>query len=108
MLSAVNIEYFLHCYNWHCVWKRQSIHSGRIIYRLLIVEKLSNGREIISLLYDTSFFFQIALFLFIGLVVGYTTQRKNNMLKEQKLKMVEIEDEYNFLMEFIGSERSKG
>lgn len=66
---------------------RQSIIAVGLSVGLLVVEKLLEGREIVSLLYDTSFYFQFALFLFVGLVVGYFTHRKNDMLKEQKSKM---------------------
>lgn len=76
---------------------RQSIIAVGLSVWLLIVEKLMEGREMVSLLYDTSFFFQLALFLFVGLVVGYSTQRKNNMLREQKAKREELESRYEFL-----------
>lgn len=76
---------------------RQSVIAVGLSVGLLVMEKLMEGREIVSLLYDTSFFFQIALFLFVGLVVGYSIQRKNNMLKEQKVKMDELNNRYEFL-----------
>ncbi|TQR21202.1 NAD-dependent epimerase/dehydratase family protein [Psychrobacillus vulpis] len=76
---------------------RQSIIAVGLSVWLLVAEKLFEGREIISLLYDTTFFFQIALFLFVGLVVGYSIQRKNNMLKEQKIKIEELDKRYDFL-----------
>ncbi|MBO2536273.1 NAD-dependent epimerase/dehydratase family protein [Rummeliibacillus suwonensis] len=76
---------------------KQSILSVGLSIGLLIVEKLSEGREFVSLLYDTSFFFQVSLFLFIGLVVGYTVQRKTNRLQEQQQKIDELKQRYHFL-----------
>lgn len=76
---------------------KQSILSVGLSIGLLTIEKLFEGREFISLLYDTSFFFQVALFLFIGLVVGYSVQRKTNRLQEQRQKMTELEQRYEFL-----------
>lgn len=76
---------------------RQAILSVGLSVFLLIQNKLSNGMEFVSLLYDTTFFFQVALFLFVGLVVGYSTQRKNNMLTEQRDKLEEMESRYTFL-----------
>ncbi|MFJ8065532.1 NAD-dependent epimerase/dehydratase family protein [Psychrobacillus sp. NPDC096426] len=76
---------------------RQSIIAVGLSVGLIVFEKLLEGREIVSLLYDTFFFFQIAFLLFIGLVVGYSIQRKNNMLIEQKSKIEELESRYDFL-----------
>lgn len=66
---------------------------------LLIVDNLLNGRNFISLLYDTTFLFQIATFLFIGLVVGYSVQRKNMVIAAQKEEINELESRYTFLEE---------
>lgn len=76
---------------------RQSIIAVGLSVGLLVTEKLANGREFVSLLYDTNFFFQIALFLFVGLVVGYSIQRKSNLITEQKSKIDELDDRYEFL-----------
>ncbi|WP_342567580.1 NAD-dependent epimerase/dehydratase family protein [Psychrobacillus sp. FSL K6-4046] len=76
---------------------RQSIIAVCLSIGLLIFEKILEGRELISLTYDTSFLLQVALFLSIGLIVGYSIERKNNLLKEQKSKLEEHEDRYSFL-----------
>ncbi|WP_342560269.1 NAD-dependent epimerase/dehydratase family protein [Psychrobacillus sp. FSL W7-1457] len=76
---------------------RQSIIAVCLSIGLLIFEKTLEGRELISLTYDTSFLLQVALFLSIGLIVGYSIERKNNLLKEQKSKLEEHEDRYSFL-----------
>lgn len=75
----------------------QAILSVGLSICLMVVQKLAEGREFVSLLYDTSFFFQVALFLFIGLVVGYTVQRKMNSLQEQRQKIEDLEERYDFL-----------
>ncbi|MFJ7825501.1 NAD-dependent epimerase/dehydratase family protein [Psychrobacillus sp. NPDC096623] len=97
MLSAVNVSIFYIVLIGIVYGNRQSFIAVALSVLLLTMEKLQTGREIISLLYDTSFFFQTSLFLFIGLVVGYTTQSKNNKLKEQKEKLLETEERYTFL-----------
>lgn len=96
-LTSVDIEIFYIVVIGVIYGSRQSIIAVGLSVGLLLVEKLLEGREIVSLLYDTSFFFHIALFLFVGLVVGYSTQRKSNMLNDQKLKMEELNNQYNFL-----------
>lgn len=76
---------------------RQALIAVVLAIFLLIYERLSEGREMLSLLYDTSFFFQIAIYLFIGLVVGYSFQRKKNAMSEQKQRIKELEEQYGFL-----------
>ncbi|MEK4523175.1 NAD-dependent epimerase/dehydratase family protein [Psychrobacillus sp. FSL W7-1493] len=76
---------------------RQSIIAVCLSIGLLIFEKLLEGREIISLTYDTSFLFQVALFLSMGLIVGYSIERKNNLIKKQKSLLDDQESRYSFL-----------
>lgn len=97
MLSAINVSVFYIVLIGIVYGNRQSFIAVALSVLLLTIEKLQTGREIISLLYDTSFFFQISLFLLIGLVVGYTTQSKNNKLKNQNVKLSQTEERYNFL-----------
>lgn len=97
MLSAINVSIFYIVLIGIVYGNRQSFIAVGCSVILLTIEKIQNGREIISLLYDTSFFFQVSLFLLIGLIVGYTTQSKNNKLKEQKEKLAQTEERYNFL-----------
>ena len=78
---------------------RQSILAAALAIGLLVFEKLSQGREVVSLLYDTSFFFQTAIYLLVGLIVGYAVQRKNDVIYSEKHKVKEIEDRYDFLNE---------
>ncbi|MBH5320707.1 GDP-mannose 4,6-dehydratase [Paenibacillus sp. GSMTC-2017] len=76
---------------------RQSILAVIMSIGLFIYQKLSDGREFISLLYDTDVFFQIAIYLFIGLVVGYAIERKNALILGQEQKNNELESKYDFL-----------
>ncbi len=76
---------------------RQSILAVVMSIGLFVYQKLQDGREFISLLYDTDFFFQIAIYLFIGLVVGYAIERKNAQIHNQEQKIVEMEGKYEFL-----------
>ncbi|OAB47258.1 NAD-dependent epimerase/dehydratase family protein [Paenibacillus antarcticus] len=77
--------------------KRQSITASALSIILLVYEKLIDGRELISLLYDMDFFFQVAMYLFIGLVVGYAIERKNRLIESQVSHMEDIEEKYEFL-----------
>lgn len=78
---------------------RQGFVGVILSFLLLVTEELQNGREVISLLYDTTFLFQISTFLFIGLVVGYSVQRKNTKIAEQKEELDELQKRYLFLEE---------
>lgn len=78
---------------------RQGFVGVVLSFCLLVTESLLNGREIISLLYDTTFLFQISTFLFVGLVVGYSVQRKNTIIAEQKEEIAESQKRYAFLEE---------
>ena len=63
---------------------------------ILIIEHQTYGRDLLSLLYDTTFLFQIATFLFIGLVVGYSFQRKNNIIAEQNEKFEDLQKRFEY------------
>ncbi|MCU6710806.1 GDP-mannose 4,6-dehydratase [Paenibacillus sp. J5C_2022] len=76
---------------------KQAIMAVMLSIGLYIFERLQEGNDFISLLYITDFFFQIAIYLFIGLVVGYSIERKNNRIEEQQVKIAELEDKHEFL-----------
>lgn len=78
---------------------KQVFFAVALSFSLLIVDNLRNGRDFISLMYDTTFFFQLATFLFIGLVVGYSVERKNIKIEEQTEQIDEIQKRYQFLEE---------
>ncbi|WP_171056278.1 NAD-dependent epimerase/dehydratase family protein [Paenibacillus sinopodophylli] len=76
---------------------RQSILAVVLSIGLFLFKKLNDGHEIVSLMYDTDFFFQIAIYLFIGLVVGYSVERRNRMIQAKEQKIDELEKRYEFL-----------
>lgn len=78
---------------------KQAFFAVALSFSLLIIDNLRIGRDFISLMYDTTFFFQLATFLFIGLVVGYSVQRKNIKIEEQSEQIEEIQKRYQFLEE---------
>ncbi|MFF5996194.1 NAD-dependent epimerase/dehydratase family protein [Lysinibacillus sp. KU-BSD001] len=85
---------------------KQAFFAVALSFSLLLIDKLRQGREFISLMYDTVFFFQLATFLFIGLVVGYSVQRKNIKIEEQNEKIEELENRHQFLEEIHEEVRS--
>jgi UDP-glucuronate decarboxylase len=76
---------------------RQAITASTLSIALLVYEKLIDGRELVSLLYDTDFFFQIAVYLFIGLVVGYAVERKNVLIESKEKSLEDLEEKFDFL-----------
>lgn len=78
---------------------RQSITAVALSVCLLTYQRLQDGHELISMLYDTDFFFQIAVYLCIGLVVGYAIERKNGKIASQNLEIAELGEKYEFLNE---------
>jgi nucleoside-diphosphate-sugar epimerase len=76
---------------------RQALLAVVFSSGLFVYQKLSIGRDIISLTYDTDVFFQIAIYLFVGLVVGYTIERKNTVIQQQDVKVTELTNRYEFL-----------
>lgn len=76
---------------------KQAFFAVCLSISLLLLDYFRQGREIVSLMYDTTFFFQIAIFLFIGLVVGYSVQRKNIKIAEQKENLEELQTRHDFL-----------
>jgi len=76
---------------------RQAVLSVVLSIGLFTYQKLNDGRDMISLTYDTDFFFQIAIYIFIGLVVGYSIERKNARISQQEQKISEVNERYEFL-----------
>lgn len=76
---------------------KQAITAVMLSVGLYIYERLEEGSDFISLFYLPDFFFQIAIYLFIGLVVGYSMERKNNQLEQQQVSLAELEDKHAFL-----------
>ncbi|WP_028609406.1 NAD-dependent epimerase/dehydratase family protein [Paenibacillus harenae] len=76
---------------------RQSILAVILSGGLFLMEKLNDGRELVSLMYDPDIFFRLAIYLFIGLVVGYSIERKNSLIQMKEKKLEELNDRYEFL-----------
>lgn len=76
---------------------RQAMLAVVLSTGLFIYQKLEGGRDVISLTYDTDFFFQLAIYLFVGLVVGYTIERKKTVIKQQEYQLKEMNNRYAFL-----------
>lgn len=76
---------------------RQAMLAVVLSASLFMYQKLDGGRDVISLTYDTDFFFQLAIYLFVGLVVGYTIERKKTVIKQQAYQIEELDNRYAFL-----------
>lgn len=76
---------------------RQALLAVALSIGLLTYQALQAGRDLVSLTYDTDFFFSIAIYLFIGLVVGYAIERKNVRITLQERKAIEATERYEFL-----------
>ncbi|MFC5604289.1 NAD-dependent epimerase/dehydratase family protein [Sporosarcina koreensis] len=79
--------------------KRQAVLAAGLSILLMLYDRLADGREFISLLYDTAFLFQSIIYLFTALVTGYAVQRKNNMILAQKEQVQRLEVKYALLNE---------
>ncbi|MHC8517872.1 NAD-dependent epimerase/dehydratase family protein [Sporosarcina sp. ITBMC105] len=76
---------------------RQAMLAVVLSTALFTYQKLEGGRDVISLTYDTDFFFQLAIYLFVGLVIGYTIERKKTIIKQQAYELDEMNNRYVFL-----------
>lgn len=76
---------------------RQSLFAVVLSILLLTYQELSVGRDLLSLTYDTNYFFHLAVYLFVGLVVGYTVQRMKDSIAIREKEKKEIEEKYAFL-----------
>jgi len=78
---------------------RQAILAVALSTGIYTREMLLNGRDLVSLLYDTDFFFTIAVYLFVGLVVGYTVERKSIQLRYKQRELDVMTEKHKFLNE---------
>lgn len=76
---------------------RQSILAVLLSTGLYVYQKLENGMDLVSLLYVPDFLFPIAIYLFIGLVVGYAIERKNAIIRQNEQNIDDLEYKYRFL-----------
>ncbi|MDQ0193531.1 NAD-dependent epimerase/dehydratase family protein [Paenibacillus wynnii] len=85
---------------------RQSMLAVLLSILLFIRQQTENGRDVVSLLYDSTLFFQFALYLFVGLVVGYSIERRTNRLNNAEQQLQQASDKYAFLYEVYEETRS--
>jgi len=103
--GAIDVKLFYITIMGNLYGNRQSILAVVLSIILFVYQKLLDGREFISLLYDTDFFFQIAIYLFLGLVVGYSIDRKNAQIQNQEQQIEEMEGRYSFLHDLYNEVR---
>ncbi|MFD0715441.1 NAD-dependent epimerase/dehydratase family protein [Paenibacillus sp. GCM10027626] len=84
---------------------RQSLIAVALSIFLFIYQQLFNGREMVSLLNDTNFFFHTAVYLFIGLIVGYAIERKNLKIHTLEESKATLEEKYTFLNDVYNETR---
>ncbi|UKS25795.1 NAD-dependent epimerase/dehydratase family protein [Paenibacillus sp. HWE-109] len=84
---------------------RQSIISFALSSLLFLGMSLYNGRDLISFIYDSQSMVTLAAYLFIGIVVGYTVDRKNSEIKTAKIEVVASEERNEFLSEIYNDTR---
>ncbi len=85
---------------------RQSLFAIALSTALYIYHELEQGREMIAMLYDTNFFFTIATYLFVGLIVGYSIERKLVHLQAKERELNVLEEKYRFLNEVYTETRT--
>lgn len=78
---------------------RQSITAVILSVVLYTYQLLENGYDLISLFYGTDLFFQIAIYLFVGLVVGYSIDRRTLAIKNKERQFNALQEKYTFLNE---------
>ncbi|AJY75078.1 NAD-dependent epimerase/dehydratase family protein [Paenibacillus beijingensis] len=76
---------------------RQSMPATVLAFGLYIYRELESGRDLIALTYSSEFFFQLAVYLSAGLVVGYSIDHRTRKLRSQEEKLLEAEEKYSFL-----------
>ncbi|WP_310832546.1 NAD-dependent epimerase/dehydratase family protein [Paenibacillus pedocola] len=85
---------------------RQSMLAVLLSIVFFVVEQTENGRDLVSLMYDSTLFFQVALYLLIGLVVGYSVERRTTRLSNTEEKLQQATEKYSFLYEVYEETRS--
>ncbi|MBW7474749.1 NAD-dependent epimerase/dehydratase family protein [Paenibacillus oenotherae] len=76
---------------------RQSTLAAILASGLYIFESLSNGREVISLLYDPEVLFVIAMYLFFGLIVGFVSDKGRRDNQRINSDLAVLNEKYAFL-----------
>lgn len=85
---------------------RQSITAVALSVSLYTYQLLENGYDLISLFYGTDLFFQTAVYLFVGLVVGYSVDRRTNAAISKERQLIALQEKYTFLNEVYDETRA--
>lgn len=78
---------------------RQSVISIFLSIGLYFSMNLMNGREWISMLYDSETLTQAAVYIFVGAAVGYSMDRKNREVAQKASQITSVAEKYEFLNE---------
>ncbi|OXM86663.1 NAD-dependent epimerase/dehydratase family protein [Paenibacillus rigui] len=84
---------------------RQSIPAVFLSSIFYVSFGLMQGRDLISLLYDSESLAQIAVYVFVGIAIGYTVDRKNRAVNSYASQVQAIEERYEFLNEIFNDTR---
>ncbi|MDO3411583.1 NAD-dependent epimerase/dehydratase family protein [Saccharibacillus sp. CPCC 101409] len=76
---------------------RQSMLAVALAIGFYIREQTISGHDMVSQLYDSSLFFQLALYLLTGLAVGYSIDRRRNRLNDANQQLAQASEKYAFL-----------
>lgn len=85
---------------------RQSIISIILSSGLFFAAGLMNGREFISMLYDSQSLFQVAVYIFVGVAVGYSLDRKNREVAMKEADLASVNEKYGFLQQIYNDTRT--
>ena len=78
---------------------KQSVLAILLSGFIYVYTKISVGGEILALIYDTETVLQLAIFILLGLGVGYTIDKKELKFQDQLHEHELLSDNYNFLKE---------
>lgn len=76
---------------------RQSILSVCLAIGYYLYGQSADGRELLSLIYDTEAFFHVTIYLFLGLIIGYTTDKRKTTIASADDKMASAKADYDLL-----------
>lgn len=84
---------------------KQSMVSVALSSIFYISTQLTIGIAPLSIIYNSQTLFQISLLILIGLVVGYSIDKKDNIITDKANELGIINEKYNFLAEIYSETR---
>lgn len=75
----------------------QSIISIILASILGIFLRIQNGESLIQIIYDSSTIFKISIYVFLGMMIGYVIDKKNDDIAEYEDKYKTSKDNFNFI-----------